>query len=65
MAPANAIDRGYLLKILDEEVGRQFSHPLRPIVELVLNGVDASASVTRSAGTARGVVDPVPERIAR
>jgi hypothetical protein len=38
---APPIDRAYLLKILDEEVGRQFSHPLRPIVELVLNGVDA------------------------
>lgn len=36
------IDRAYLLKILAEEVGRQFGHPLRPLVELVLNAVDAS-----------------------
>lgn len=36
------IDRSYLLKILAEEVGRQFGHPLRPLVELVLNAVDAS-----------------------
>ncbi len=36
------IDRSYLLKVLEEEVSRQFGHPLRPIVELILNGVDAS-----------------------
>jgi hypothetical protein len=36
------IDRAYLLKILDEEVGRQFGHPLRPVVELVLNAIDAT-----------------------
>lgn len=36
------IDRTYLLKILDEEVTRQFGHPLRPLVELVLNAADAS-----------------------
>jgi hypothetical protein len=41
---SSPIDRAYLLKILDEEVARQFSHPLRPIVELVLNAVDASRS---------------------
>ncbi|AKT37695.1 ATP-binding protein [Chondromyces crocatus] len=44
---APVIDRAYLLKILAEEVGRQFGHPLRPIVELVLNAVDASASAQR------------------
>src|SRR6185503_10748344 len=38
---ASPIDRTYLLKMLDEEVGRQFGHPLRPLVELVLNGADA------------------------
>ncbi|MDI1477712.1 ATP-binding protein [Polyangium sp. y55x31] len=36
------MDRAYLLKILDEEVGRQFGHPLRPVVELVLNAIDAT-----------------------
>jgi hypothetical protein len=42
-APARPpIDRTYLLKILDEEVGRQFGHPLRPVVELVLNAIDAT-----------------------
>jgi hypothetical protein len=41
--PPSPLDRTYLRKILSEEVGRQFGHPLRPIVELVLNGVDASA----------------------
>lgn len=39
------LDRTYLRKILSEEVGRQFGHPLRPIVELVLNGVDAGAGL--------------------
>lgn len=39
--PTPTIDRDYLLKILSEEASRQFCHPLRPIVELVLNGVDA------------------------
>ncbi|MDI1446234.1 ATP-binding protein [Polyangium sp. 6x1] len=42
-APARPpMDRAYLLKILDEEVGRQFGHPLRPVVELVLNAIDAT-----------------------
>lgn len=36
------MDRAYLLKILDEEVSRQFGKPLRAIVELVLNAIDAS-----------------------
>lgn len=36
------IDRAYLLKILDEEISRQFGHPLRPLVELVLNAADAA-----------------------
>jgi hypothetical protein len=36
------IDRAYLRKILREEVGRQFGHPLRPIIELILNAVDAT-----------------------
>ncbi|AUX46262.1 hypothetical protein SOCE26_077670 [Sorangium cellulosum] len=36
------IDHTYLLKILDEEISRQFGHPLRPIVELVLNAADAA-----------------------
>lgn len=35
------IDRAYLLKVLDEEISRQFGHPLRPLVELVLNAADA------------------------
>lgn len=39
--PTPPVDRAYLLKILDEEISRPFGHPLRPIVELVLNGVDA------------------------
>jgi hypothetical protein len=39
--PSPPIDRAYLLKILDEEMSRQFCHPLRPVVELILNGVDA------------------------
>ncbi len=40
---APPMDRGYLLKVLEEEIGRQFGQPLRPIVELVLNAVDAVA----------------------
>ncbi|WP_437659355.1 ATP-binding protein [Sorangium sp. So ce1182] len=36
------IDRAYLLKILDEEISRQFGHPLRPLIELVLNAADAA-----------------------
>jgi hypothetical protein len=44
------IDRTYLRKILSEEVGRQFGHPLRPIVELVLNAVDATSG--KAAGRA-------------
>ncbi|MGK4002544.1 ATP-binding protein [Sorangium sp. So ce1036] len=36
------IDRAYLLKILDEEISRQFGQPLRPLVELVLNAADAA-----------------------
>jgi len=39
--PAPPVDRAYLLKILDEEIGRPFGQPLRPVVELVLNGADA------------------------
>ncbi len=39
--PAPPVDRAYLLKILDEEIGRPFGQPLRPVVELVLNAVDA------------------------
>jgi hypothetical protein len=40
--PEPPIDRGYLLKILDEEISRPFGHPLRPVVELVLNAADAA-----------------------
>lgn len=36
------MDRAYLLKVLEEETNRQFAHPLRPVVELILNAVDAS-----------------------
>ncbi|WP_199693558.1 ATP-binding protein, partial [Sorangium cellulosum] len=36
------IDRAYLLKVLDEEISRQFGHPLRPLIELVLNAADAA-----------------------
>ncbi len=36
------MDRAYLLKVLEEETSRQFAHPLRPVVELVLNAIDAS-----------------------
>lgn len=36
------MDRAYLLKVLEEETHRQFAHPLRPIIELILNAVDAS-----------------------
>ncbi|WP_437575030.1 ATP-binding protein [Sorangium sp. So ce887] len=36
------IDRAYLIKILDEEICRQFGHPLRPLIELVLNAADAA-----------------------
>jgi len=57
-APARPpMDRAYLLKILDEEVGRQFGHPQRPVVELVLNAIDATperparVSVRVNAGT--------------
>src|SRR5512143_2193501 len=38
---APPVDRAYLLKILEEEIARPFGHPLRPIVELVLNAADA------------------------
>src|SRR5262245_45076305 len=41
--PSPPVDRSYLLKILEEEVTRQFGQPFRPIVELVLNAADASA----------------------
>jgi hypothetical protein len=43
--PPSPIDRAYLAKVLDEEVTRQFGHPLRPCVEIVLNGADASRGV--------------------
>lgn len=46
--PYPRIDRAYLIKILNEEISRAFGHPLRPLVELVLNAVDA-------AGGARSV----------
>lgn len=36
------MDRAYLLKVLEEETHRQFAHPLRPIIELILNAVDAT-----------------------
>jgi len=39
--PPPPVDRGYLLKILDEEIARPFGHLLRPVVELVLNAADA------------------------
>jgi hypothetical protein len=39
--PVPPVDRAYLLKILDEEISRPFGHPLRPVVELVLNAADA------------------------
>ncbi|MCC6551521.1 MAG: ATP-binding protein [Polyangiaceae bacterium] len=41
------IDRAYLLKILTEETRRQFGHPLRPLVELVLNAIDATRGEAR------------------
>lgn len=41
------MDRAYLLKILEEETGRQFVHPLRPVIELILNAVDASPTPAR------------------
>src|SRR4051812_9754811 len=41
VVPTPPVDRAYLLKILDEEIARPFGHPLRPVVELVLNGADA------------------------
>jgi hypothetical protein len=41
--PEPPVDRGYLRKILDEEIARPFGHPLRPVVELVLNAADALA----------------------
>lgn len=42
--PEPQVDRAYLTKILDEEIARPFGHPLRPVVELVLNAADALAS---------------------
>jgi hypothetical protein len=56
--PAPPIDRTYLLRILSEEMSRQFCHPLRPIVELVLNGVDACDD-----GNRRVDVTLRPERV--
>ena len=41
--PEPPVDRAYLARILDEEIARPFGHPLRPIVELVLNASDALA----------------------
>jgi hypothetical protein len=38
------MDRAYLLKVLEEETSRQFAHPLRPVIELILNAVDASCT---------------------
>jgi hypothetical protein len=60
-----AIDRDYLLKVLDEEAGRQFGHPLRPIVELCLNGVDASHApgATVAVRTAPGRVEVLDEGV--
>ena len=54
--PEPPVDRAYLLKILDEEIARPFGHPLRPIVELVLNAADALASGPRG-----GVIDVTAE----
>jgi hypothetical protein len=50
-----SIDRAYLLKVLDEEVTRPFGQPLRPVLELVLNGADAGAALARREG---GGADP-------
>jgi hypothetical protein len=63
VASDSPIDRGYLLRILDEEVGRQFGHPLRPLVELVLNAIDASrepgATIDVRLGDGHVVVEDV------
>ena len=40
---APSVDPAYVRRILDEEISRPFSHPLRPVIELILNGVDAYA----------------------
>ena len=44
MLRETSIDRAYLLKVLDEEVTRPFGQPLRPVLEIVLNGADAGAA---------------------
>jgi hypothetical protein len=51
--PAPIVDRAYLLKILDEEIGRPFGHPLRPVIELILNAADAVQRVHVLEGGAR------------
>lgn len=45
--PQPHVDRAYLVKVLDEEIARPFGHPLRPVVELVLNAADAYAVEAR------------------
>lgn len=52
--PPLPVDRTYLHKILHEEISRPFGHPLRPVVELVLNGADAARNDVR-------VVDVIAE----
>lgn len=47
--PAPQVDRTYLLDVLGEEIARPFGHPLRPVVELVLNAADALAGGPRGA----------------
>ena len=54
--PEPHVDRPYLTKILDEEIARPFGHPLRPVVELVLNAADALAG-----GFASRVIDVAVE----
>lgn len=62
---APPIDQAYLLKVLEEEVARPFGHPLRPVLELILNGIDASHDFPRivdvTAGAASVEVDDAGE----
>ena len=59
------VDESYLAKVLDEESTRQFAHPLRPILEIVLNAVDALGStpgaVDIRASDGRAVIEDFGE----
>ena len=46
LSPVNEGSNIYLAKILREEVEKQFSEPMRPLLELVLNAADAKLDIS-------------------